>query len=183
MTEQLELSLEERLRRTIRDIPDFPQPGIVFKDITPVLNDAQLLPAVIRGLADEFGRAGVEQIAGIESRGFIFAAPLALALGCGFVPIRKPGKLPFRTARVDYQLEYGTDALEVHVDAFRPGQRVLIVDDVLATGGTASAAVRLVRRLGGDVLAVAFVAELAGLRGRDKLLDVPVHSLLTYPGA
>ncbi|MBI4546150.1 MAG: adenine phosphoribosyltransferase [Gemmatimonadetes bacterium] len=170
----------ERIRSRIRDIPDFPQPGIMFKDITPLLSDARLFPEVVEGLAAEFAEQSIEQVVGIESRGFIFAAPLALELGCGFVPVRKPGKLPFRTLRVDYELEYGSDALEAHVDAIRPGQRVLIVDDVLATGGTAAATARLVSKLGGQIVAAAFIVELAFLGGRGRLAGVPVHSVLRY---
>lgn len=175
--------LAERLRRRIRDIPDFPQTGIVFKDITPVLSDADLFAAVIRRLADDFAGDGIDQVVGIEARGFIFAAPLALHLGSGFVPVRKPGKLPHRSLRVDYELEYGTDALEVHEDAIRRGQRVLIVDDVLATGGTAGATARLVERLGGEVVGIAVVVELAFLDGREKLCEAPFHALIRYETA
>lgn len=172
--------LVAQVRARIRDIPDFPQPGIVFKDITPILSDGPLFQSVIRWLADEFGQRGIEQVVGIESRGFIFAASLAFHLGCGFVPVRKPGKLPYRTVRVDYELEYGTDALEAHVDALRPGEKVLIVDDVLATGGTALAATRLVQRLGGEIAGAAFLVELGFLKGRERLGDLPVQSLVRY---
>ncbi|HEY8485022.1 MAG TPA: adenine phosphoribosyltransferase [Longimicrobiales bacterium] len=172
--------LVAQVRARIRDIPDFPQPGIIFKDITPILSDGPLFQSVIRWLADEFGQRGIEQVVGIESRGFIFAASLAFHLGCGFVPVRKPGKLPYRTVRVDYELEYGTDALEAHVDALRPGEKVLIVDDVLATGGTALAATRLVQRLGGEIAGAAFLVELGFLKGRERLGDLPVQSLVRY---
>jgi adenine phosphoribosyltransferase len=168
------------LCRLIRDVPDFPQPGIVFKDITPLLAD----PAGFRYVTDQFveryqGR-GIERIVAIESRGFIFGAPLALALKCGFAPVRKLGKLPRQTVSREYSLEYGKNHVELHVDAVERGQRVLIVDDVLATGGTARAAVELVEQLGGVVVGVAFVIELTGLNGRSVLQEHEVVSLLTY---
>ncbi len=169
-------ALAERLRTAVRTVPDFPKPGIGFKDITPVLGD----PALFRDVVHALGAAAgpVDVVIGIESRGFIFGAPVALERGCAFVPLRKPGKLPYTTMRIDYGLEYGTDALEAHVDAIRPGARVLLVDDVLATGGTAAAAVELVRRLGGEVVGAAFVLELTFLNGRAKLGSVPLHVLL-----
>ena len=170
-------ALEQRLRACVRDVPDFPKPGIAFKDITPVVGDPELFRDVVRALGALAGDVGA--IVGIESRGFIFAAPLAFQRGCAFVPFRKPGKLPYETLRVEYGLEYGRDAIEGHVDALRPDARVLLVDDVLATGGTAAAAVELVRRLGGTVVGAAFVLELASLGGRAKLGDLPVHVLLT----
>ena len=170
--------LAERLRAAVRDIADFPKPGINFKDITPVVSDPVLFRDVIRALASRVG--DVDAIVGIESRGFIFGAPLAVETGVGFVPFRKPGKLPYRTERIQYGLEYGTDALEAHVDGIRPGQHVLLVDDVLATGGTAVAAVELVRRLGGEVVSAAFVVELAFLGGRAKLGDLPLLTLVTF---
>ncbi|HEX7051017.1 MAG TPA: adenine phosphoribosyltransferase [Longimicrobiales bacterium] len=172
--------LAEHVRACIRDVPDFPQPGILFKDITPLLADAETFAAVVRRLADPFADRAIDQVVGIEARGFIFAAPVALALGSGFVPIRKPRKLPYRTVRVEYALEYGTDALEAHEDAIRPGQRVLVVDDVLATGGTAAAAADLVERLGGTVAGMAFVAELSFLEGRARLRGRPVESVVTF---
>lgn len=172
--------LATRVIERIRDVPDFPQPGITFKDITPLLAEGALLRLVVERMAEEFGRSRIQKVAGIESRGFILGAPLAVLLGAGFTPIRKPGKLPHRTRRVDYALEYGADALEAHVDALQPGDRVLIVDDVLATGGTASGAVRLVRELGGHVIATAFLLELAFLHGRQKLDDVPVFALIAF---
>ncbi len=171
-------ALERRLRAAVREVPDFPRPGIAFKDITPILADAALFADTVRALAAYAGDADL--VVGIESRGFIFGAPLALQLGCGFVPFRKPGKLPYRTERVEFSLEYGSDALEAHVDAIVPGHRVLIVDDVLATGGTAAAAADLVRRLGGDVVAAAFVLELTALGGRARLGTLPVHVLVSF---
>ncbi len=164
----------------IRDIPDFPEPGVVFKDITPLIGDHAAFDESIDRLAEPFVDRGITQVAGIEARGFIFAAPIALRLKAGFVPIRKPGKLPHKVTRYDYVLEYGTDALEVHVDAFGPGDQVLIVDDVLATGGTASAAVRLVHELGADVGGFAVLVELSFLNGREKLTGTDVHALVGY---
>lgn len=171
-------SLEQRLRAAVRDVPDFPKPGINFKDITPVVSDPILFRDVIRALAAHAG--DIDAVVGIESRGFIFGAPLAVEVGVGFVPFRKPGKLPYRTERIQYGLEYGTDALEAHVDGIQPGQRVLLVDDVLATGGTAVAAVELVRILGGRVVGAAFVLELAFLDGRARLGNLPLHTLVTF---
>ena len=169
-----------RLRAAIRDVPDFPKAGIVFKDITPILSDAVLFNDVVEHLAERFSDDAIQVVAGIESRGFIFGAPLALLLGASFVPIRKVGKLPAEKVRVDYELEYGTDSLEAHADAVAPGQRVLIVDDVLATGGTAEAAGRLVKSLGGDLVGYCILVELAFLGGRAKLGDVPLTTLVTY---
>jgi adenine phosphoribosyltransferase len=174
--------LAARVRETIRDVPDFPQPGILFKDITPVLAEGALLQEIVDRFAEQFSGMGVQRVAGIESRGFILAAPLAVSLGVGFAPLRKPGKLPHQRVRVDYALEYGSDALEAHVDAFRAGEQVLLVDDVLATGGTAAGAVELIRRLGASVLGTAFLVELGFLRGRRRLGDVPVFSMVEYPG-
>jgi len=174
------MNLEERLRSIIRDVPDFPKKGILFKDITPLLADAALFDATIAGLAEPHARDGVDAVAAVESRGFIFGSPLAGRLHAGFVPIRKPGKLPYRTVRQSYALEYGTDTLEMHVDAVRPGSKVLIVDDLLATGGTASAAAALVRGQGATIVAVTFVVELTFLKGRDRLDGIPVRSLVLY---
>jgi adenine phosphoribosyltransferase len=171
------MSDADRIRALIRDIPDFPQPGVVFKDLTPVLADPVGLRDTVDAIAAEAPECDL--VAGIEARGFILAAPVALALGVGFVPMRKPGKLPHDTVRFDYDLEYGTDALEVHVDAILPGQRVLIVDDVLATGGTAAAACQLVERCGGTVAGVSVLVELAFLDGGARLVDHRVHSVLT----
>ena len=173
-------ALGDRIRSSIRDVPDFPQPGITFKDITPVLASAGLLREINQRLADLHRDLDIEVVAGIESRGFLFGTPLAIMLGAGFAPIRKPGKLPWQTLRVDYALEYGEDSLEAHADAVHPGQRVLIIDDLLATGGTASGAIDLIRRLGGEVVAASFVVELAFLNGRSRLDGVPVSTLVTY---
>ncbi len=168
-------ALEQRLRAAVRDVPDFPKPGIAFKDITPILGDPVLFRDVVHALGA--GTAQIAAVVGIEARGFIFGAPLALELGCAFVPFRKPGKLPYRTMRIGYGLEYGQDAIEAHVDAISPGTGVLLVDDVLATGGTAAAAVELVRRLGGEVVGAAFVVELTSLGGRARLGDLPIRVL------
>ncbi len=168
------------LRTYIRDVPDFPKKGIVFKDITPLLGDKDALHYALNALADRFKDRGIDKVVGIESRGYIFAPAIALGLGAGFVPVRKPGKLPWRTAVEEYELEYGKDRLEIHVDAIRPGERVLIVDDLLATGGTASAAHRLVKRLQGIVLGSGFLVELAFLEGRARLPGMDVVSLIQY---
>ena len=169
------------VRRLIRDVPDFPKPGILFKDITPLVRDADGLRTAVDLLAAPFAAAGVTAVAGMESRGFIFGVPVALRLGLGFVPIRKPGKLPAAKVREEYALEYGTDALEMHADAVGPRDRVLVVDDLLATGGTAAATVRMIRRLGAEIVGIAFVIELDFLSGRSKLADVQrVHSLLHF---
>jgi len=165
------------LETHIRDVPDYPQPGVLFKDITPLLADPQAFSAVTDALAGMFGP--VEKVAGIEARGFILAAPVALRLEAGFVPVRKKGKLPAATFAQEYDLEYGRAVLEVHQDAFQPGDRVLIVDDVLATGGTARATASLVERAGGTVAGIAFLMELSFLSGRDKLPGLEVKSLLT----
>ena len=170
----------ENLRALIRDVPDFPTPGILFRDITPLLAHPTGLRQTVQWMSERFQTSGVEVVAGIESRGFIFGAPLAVALGTGFVPIRKLGKLPHTTIRRGYDLEYGSNHLEVHADAIRPGQRVLLVDDVLATGGTAAASAELVEELGGVVVAAAFLMELSGLRGRDRLRGREVYSAISY---
>ncbi len=163
----------------VRDIPDFPRPGIVFKDITPVLADPAAFREIVEALTAQAEAFAPEAVAGIESRGFLFGAPVALALGVGFVPIRKAGKLPAAAIREDYALEYGTAAMEIHCDAVPPGQRVLVIDDLLATGGTAAAAARLIERLGGTVAAFCFVLELGFLPGRAALSGYQVRSLLT----
>lgn len=168
------------LKEHIRDIPDFPQPGVVFKDITPLLGDRKAFRSTIDALVAPFEDAGVDKVLAIEARGFIVGAPVAYRVGAGLVPCRKAGKLPWQVENEQYVLEYGTDGLEIHKDAISPGQRVLLVDDVLATGGTASAATSLVERLGGEVVGCAFVIELAFLGGRSKLQGRDVVSLLTY---
>ena len=165
------------IERYVRDVPDFPKPGILFKDITPLLASAQGLKQSIEGLAALVDPDSYDLIAGIESRGFIFGTALAHHVGKGFIPIRKPGKLPFEKASESYELEYGTDTVEVHVDSVENGRRVLMVDDLLATGGTMGAALKLITKIGGEPVASAFVIELAFLSGRD-VLDVPTHSLL-----
>jgi len=170
----------DNLKSKIRNVPDFPKAGILFYDITTLLQDPSGLRAAIDSLTTPFVGQGIEMVVGIESRGFIFGAAVADRLGAGFAPVRKPGKLPSTTMRTSYDLEYGSDALEIHDDAVKSGQRVLIVDDLLATGGTAKAAVDLVGRLGGQVHALAFLIELVGLNGRDKLAGQTLHSVLKY---
>ena len=172
-------ALAERIERALRDVPDFPKPGILFKDITTVLQDAELFSDIIDALAERYADRGVTAVVGIESRGFIFGAPLAKALKTGFVLVRKPGKLPAETRGVDYALEYGTDRLEIHADALDGSDRVLIIDDLLATGGTASAAVQLVSQLGAKIVESVFLIELASLHGRTKVEGQQVHAMLT----
>ena len=169
-----------RIRAAIRDVPDFPKPGILFKDITPILSDPALFSEVIAELTQRYLPMGIDKIAAMESRGFIFGAPLAEKIGAGFVPLRKFGKLPHTTVAETFNLEYGTETLEVHTDAIKPGERVLIIDDLLATGGTAEAAVRLVKRIGGEVVEIAFVVELAFLKGRGRLAGIPVYSMVVF---
>jgi adenine phosphoribosyltransferase len=168
------------LKAYIRDVPDFPKKGIVFKDITPLLRAPEALEYTIGALMEPFRDQNVTRVAAIESRGFIFGSCVAQLLGAGFVPIRKPGKLPWTTRRNEYVLEYGTDALEIHDDALTSDDRVLLIDDVLATGGTAAAASCLVRECGAKLVGVAMVIELSFLNGRMKLDGIPVHSLITY---
>src|SRR5262250_2404378 len=168
------------LRSKIRDIKDFPTEGILFKDITTLLKDGPAFRAVVDMLADNYAKEHIDVVVGIESRGFIFGGAVAHQLGAGFVPVRKLGKLPGRTIEVEYELEYGRDALAMHEDAVKPGQRVLAVDDLLATGGTMAATLRLVEQLGGKVIGVAFMIELAFLKGREKLKDYPLCSLIVY---
>jgi adenine phosphoribosyltransferase len=167
------------LTRHIRDIPDFPKPGIVFKDITPLLADASAFRAAIDGLVAPFAGT-VDMVLGIESRGFILGAAAAYALGTGLAIVRKPGKLPYDTHRASYELEYGSDTLEIHQDALGPRHRVLLIDDLLATGGTAAAAIRLVEQCGGQVAACAFMVELEALEGRQRLVPHEVHTLLRF---
>ena len=170
----------EHLKAKIRHVPDFPKPGILFYDITTLLCDAQGFRDTVDALAAPYMGEDIDQVIGIESRGFILGAAVANTLGCGFVPIRKPGKLPAATYQESYHLEYGTDALEIHQDACGNSQRILIVDDVLATGGTARAAIDLVKKAGGKVIGAAFLIELDFLKGRDQLAGEPVYSVLQY---
>ena len=173
-------SVHEWLKDHIRDIPDFPKEGIVFKDIMPLLADKKAFTYTIDAIAHQFDRDEVDKVLGIEARGFIVAAPLAYRFTAGLIPVRKPGKLPWQVEKEEYELEYGTDMLEVHKDAIEPGERILIVDDVLATGGTASATARLTERCGGKVAGIATVMELGFLNGRDRLSDYEVFSLIKY---
>ena len=166
------------VERFIRDVPDFPKEGIVFKDITPLLQSPEGLRESVEGLAQAFDPASYDLVVGIESRGFIFGTALANHIGKGFVPIRKPGKLPWKTASESYELEYGSDTIEIHVDACQPGQKVLLVDDLLATGGTAEAALKLIQRIGGQPVGCGFVIEHSFLQGRKRLGDVPIQSLM-----
>ena len=169
------------LAKYIRDIPDFPKPGIVFKDITPLLGDPEALRAAVKRMADPWRDKGVGQVVGAEARGFIFGAGVALELGAGFSPLRKPGKLPYRTKEVSYDLEYGTDTLCIHEDAVGPRDKVLMVDDLLATGGTMGGSAELVREMGAEIVGISFLVELSFLDGRKRLpVGVPVDSVLQY---
>lgn len=168
------------LKQFVRDIPDFPKPGILFKDITPLLANGAAFKEAIRQLANQYRESGVEVIVAAEARGFIFAAPLALELGVGFVPIRKPGKLPFDTLAFHYELEYGTDTLEIHVDGVSPGQRVLVIDDLLATGGTVKACCSMLDKLGAQIVGCGFAIELSFLEGAKALAPHNVFSLIQY---
>jgi adenine phosphoribosyltransferase len=174
------VEVADRLAALVRDIPDFPRPGITFKDLTPLLADPHAFRAAVDGIADRFSEAGVSRVLGVEARGFILAAPIAYRFGAGFTPVRKAGKLPWKVEAEEYELEYGTDLLEIHKDAIEPGERILVIDDVLATGGTAAATVRLVERLGGEVVGLGFVLELAFLDGRSRLPGRDVVSLVTF---
>lgn len=171
----------DELKTIIRDIPDFPKPGIIFKDITPILGNGPCFRRVIDSLKDRYSGEKIDVIAGIEARGFVFAAGLAYALGCGLVIIRKPGKLPYKTFRETYDLEYGKDSIEIHQDAIKAGQKVVIVDDVLATGGTVNAAVKLIKNnFQAKIVEAAFLVELDFLKGRGKLSGLPIHSLVHF---
>ena len=170
----------EELKKIIRDVPDFPKPGIIFKDITTLVGDGPAFNKVVNVLAERYADKNIDAVLAIESRGFIFGAPLAYKLGAGFVIVRKPGKLPAETVSVTYELEYGTDTLEMHIDAIKPGQRILVIDDLLATGGTASAAAQMVEQVQGELVELAFVVELDFLKGREKLLKYPVYSMLHF---
>lgn len=167
-------------KQHIRIVPDFPQPGVSFKDITTLLKDGDIYRKAVEAIKEEVGKKQIDLIAGPEARGFVVGAPLAYALGVGFVPVRKSGKLPGETIEEDYDLEYGKDKLAIHKDAIRPGQRVLVTDDLLATGGTIKTVVNLVRRLGGNVVGAAFLIELSELKGREKLEGLDIFSLITY---
>jgi adenine phosphoribosyltransferase len=168
------------LKEHLRDIADFPRPGVVFKDITPLLAHPGAFKYAIDAIADHFEDKHVDKVLGVEARGFVVAAPIAYRFGAGFIPVRKAGKLPWEIEKQEYELEYGTDVLEIHRDAVAPGERVVIVDDVLATGGTASATVRLVERLGGTVVGLGFIVELGFLTGRSRLEGYDLLSLITY---
>lgn len=176
------MSIDSELKSIIRDVPNFPKKGIIFKDITPLLKANHLFNKVVNRISNKFSKSKIDIVAGIESRGFIIAAPVALKLKAGFVPIRKVGKLPYKKVCEEYELEYGTDKVEIHEDAIQNGQKVLIVDDLLATGGTALATARLIEKLGGNVTAVAFIVELGFLKGREKLEKhhYKVFSLVNY---
>ena len=176
--EGLRLSDTETLSKVLRDVVDFPKPGIVFKDITPLLADPAALSLAVEFLTQPYRGCPVDVVVGAESRGFIFGTAVARNLSAGFVPIRKPGKLPCKTRRVEYELEYGTDALEIHEDAIKPGMKVLLIDDLLATGGTMVACCELVKSLQGDIVGAAFLIELSFLNGREKLADIPIHSVI-----
>lgn len=173
-------SAMDRLKSQIRVIPDFPQQGIIFRDITPVLANPQLFRLAVNVCAERYQRKHIDKIAAIDARGFLFAGALAHVMGVGLIPIRKKGKLPYQTHSVSYDLEYGKNVLEIHQDAIKPGERVLIFDDILATGGTAGAAVELVKKLEGDIHEVAFLLELSVLKGREKLFPHPVFSAIQY---
>ena len=168
------------LKKLIREVPDFPKPGVLFYDVTTLLRVPEALRLVIDSFSSKFSNDKIDLVLGMESRGFIFAPPVACRLGAGFVPVRKPGKLPWKTRTASYNLEYGTDALEIHQDAIQPGQRVLVLDDVIATGGTAAATIRMAMEMGAEVIGAAFLIELLFLRGREKLPDIPFFSILQY---
>ena len=170
----------QEIEHAIRNVPDFPKPGIQFKDITPVLADARLFAGAIDLLTQNFAPGSVDSVVGIDARGFIFAAAAALKLKAGFVPVRKVGKLPWQTIQQSYDLEYGTNTVAMHLDAILPGQRVLLIDDLLATGGTAAAAIALMQKLGAQILEVSFLIELKFLAGRDKIPALPVRSIVVY---
>jgi len=174
------LNIENELKRTIRSIPDFPRKGILFRDITTLIGDENAFKRAIDALCEHYRDKKVDKVVSIEARGYLFGGALAYLLGCGVVPVRKPGKLPAATEREEYELEYGTDALEIHQDAIKPGERVLLFDDLLATGGTALAACKLVERLKGEIIGIAFLIELLDLKGGDKLKKYELFSLIKY---
>lgn len=170
----------DEVKNAIRTVPDYPKPGILFYDITTILQDPRHLKSVIDALVERYAPMDISKILAMESRGFIYGAPLATMIGAGFVPLRKPGKLPYKTISESFQLEYGTDSLEIHEDALGKGERVLVLDDLLATGGTAAASVSLARKCGAHVVEAGFVIELTFLNGRDKLADVPIYSMIQF---
>lgn len=173
-------SAMERLKANIRDVPDFPKKGIVFKDITPILSNGQLFGLAVNIFAERYRRKSIEKIVAIDARGFLFGGALANYLGIGLAVVRKKGKLPYKSHEMEYELEYGTGILELHVDGVEKGQRVIIIDDLLATGGTAAAAAKLVEKCGGEIVEMAFLVELGFLKGREKLVKYPVFSAITY---
>lgn len=173
--------LNTHLKQYIRDVPDFPIPGIMFRDITTLLASPVGFREAIDGLLAPYQSVQIDKVVVIESRGFIFGTPMAYALKAGVVPVRKPGKLPSDTLTEEYDLEYGTNSLQIHTDAIEPGERVIIVDDLLATGGTVDATIRLVNDLGGEIVGISFLAELTDLHGRERIMDIPVYSLVQYP--
>ena len=179
-TDERKVDLSEELRKTIRDIPDFPKPGIIFKDITPVLSSPHLFEKVIAAFHDRYREKGIAAIVAIEARGFIFGGALAERMGVSFVPVRKKGKLPYKTVSATYELEYGTDTVEMHSDALQPGDRIVVLDDLVATGGTAEATARLCEQLGAEVVELAFVIELAFLNPREKLQRYPIFSMVAF---
>jgi adenine phosphoribosyltransferase len=168
------------LRRLVRTIPDYPKPGILFRDVTTLMGDAQGFKAAVAGLAAPYSADSIDAVAGIEARGFILGGAVADRLGCGFIPIRKKGKLPYKTESVSYDLEYGTDTVEMHRDAVHPGAKVLMVDDLLATGGTMGAACHLIQKVGAEVVGIAFLIELTDLKGRQRLSDYTIHTVISY---
>lgn len=180
MTSSLNEIIMEKLKAKIRDIDDFPSPGIVFKDITPLVQDPTLLKECVAALIHPYRESAITAVAGMEARGFIFGSLAAWELGVGFIPLRKPGKLPYDVQRIDYDLEYGSASLEAHIDAINTGDKILVIDDVLATGGTARASCELIQNLGGEVVACAFVMELSFLHGREALAPYPIHTLISY---
>lgn len=180
MTELTQADTAERLKQLIRSVPDFPKEGIVFRDITTLLADAAGLALAVKAMADPFHDQKIDLVIGPESRGFIFGAAMAIELGCAFVPVRKPGKLPAETLAQEYQLEYGSDKLEIHTDAIKPGQRVLMVDDLLATGGTMKVCCQMVEQLGAQVIGISFLIELGFLNGRAQLADHNLHTIINY---
>jgi adenine phosphoribosyltransferase len=178
--ESQELDRVETLKNAIRDIPDFPKEGIIFKDITPVLKDGELFRSAIDVFFDRYSERDIDKVVGIEARGFLFASALAYLLGCGVIPVRKPGKLPYSTESASYQLEYGEDSVEIHSDAVESGENVLVIDDLLATGGTMAATLDLVERLGGNIVEVAFLIELEFLKGRERLPGRDIFSAISF---